>query len=355
MATLNFAVGPVMSDEQTLKVAAEQLPYFRTDEFSYAVKTCENNIKNLFDAAENNRTVFLTGSGTSAMEAVVMNVLSKDDRVIAVNGGTFGERFCEMLSIHGIDYTEIACIAGHTLTGKQLYEIDGSKHTAFIVNLCETSTGVLYDIDMISAYCKKHNLLLIVDAISAFLCDGFSMRRHGIDVAITGSQKALGLAPGLAITCFSSRAIERINHNRVCSLYFDLKRYLKDGERGQTPFTPAVGIVLQLLEKTNRIIASGGITSAIDCAKANALYFRDRVGGLPVKFFADKSSNAVTALAVGSGINAYDIFLKLKNEYDIFVCPNGGELKEKVLRVGHMGNIAFADYDRLVGALENVF
>lgn len=350
---LNFAVGPVMMDVETLAVSSEQIPYFRTEEFSAVVKSCEKNMISLFGAADNSRTVFVTGSGTASMEAVIMNVLTTNDRAIVVNGGSFGERFCKICAVHDIPYTAVECEAGKTLTEEQLNAIDGSNYTAFIVNLCETSTGVLYDIDMIGEFCKKHRLLLIVDAVSAFLCDGFSMEKSGVDVVITGSQKALALAPGLSIVCLNARALDKVKKNSIQSFYFDFKEYLADGERGQTPFTPAVGIILQLFEKTNRLMKAGGIDAAVAKAKRNAQYFRTCVRDMPFELFADKPSNAVTALSVNNS-DAYALFLALKEKHGIFVCPNGGALKNKVFRVGHMGNLDFADYDRLVAALNEV-
>lgn len=180
------------------------------------------------------------------------------------------------------------------------------------------------------------------------------MESHGIDVVITGSQKALALAPGLSVMCFSEKALARIENNSVQSLYFNLKSYLADGERGQTPFTPAVGIINQLKEKTDRLIENGGIDVSIEKANRNALYFRSLIKDLPFDFFADKPSNAVTALAVRDDTDAYDIFLQLKDYYGIFICPNGGILKNRVFRIGHMGNLTFADYDKLVGAIAEI-
>lgn len=351
---INFAVGPVMMDDETLDISARQIPYFRTNEFSAAVENCKRNLKLLFDASDDHRILFMTGSGTASMEAAVMNVLSSKDRAIVINGGTFGERFTEICSVHGIEFTEIKCEYGKSLTEDRLADIDGSKYTAFLVNLCETSTGVLYDINLISEYCKKYGLILIVDAVSAFLCDPFGMKENGIDVVITGSQKALALAPGLSVMCFSARAVERIVANDVKSLYFDLKDYLLNDERGQTPFTPAVGVILQLEEKTSRIIASGGIKTVLDKTREKALYFRKGISGLPLEIFADRPSAAVTALSVCSGVDAYDIFIALKERYGIFVCPNGGQLKSKVFRVGHMGKLSYGDYDRLLSALNDV-
>ncbi len=105
---------------------------------------------------------------------------------------------------------QINCDFGKTLTDAQLLPFENRGYTAFIVNLCETSTGVLYDLRLISDFCKRNGLLLIVDAVSAFLCDSLDMTKHKIDVVITGSQKALALAPGLSLMCFSQRAVDRI-------------------------------------------------------------------------------------------------------------------------------------------------
>lgn len=115
-----------------------------------------------------------------------------------------------------------------------------------MVNAHETSTGVLYDLDLIGDFCKKENIFLVVDAISAFLADDINMKKNNINVMITGSQKALALPAGMALIVVDKKAIERIENNNVKSMYFNLKDYLNNGKRGQTPFTPAVSIILQL-------------------------------------------------------------------------------------------------------------
>lgn len=349
---LNFAVGPVMMDENTLEIGSRQIPYFRTEDFSKVMKQNEEIFRELLNAPTGARAVFMTGSGTASMEAAVINVLTRNDRAIIVNGGSFGARFCEICATHSIPYDEIKCEYGKTLTGEQLKKYEGGKHTAFLVNLCETSTGVLYDIDLISDFCRRNGILLIVDAVSAFLCDNIDMSKNNIDVIITGSQKALALAPGLSIMCFSPKALERVYANNIDTYYFDLKRYLKDGERGQTPFTPAVGILLQLNRRLNEIKANGGARSEIAKAEHKAEYFRNAVRGLPLSLFADKPSNSVTSLTInGGGKSAYKLFELIMREYGIWICPNGGELKEIVFRVGHMGALSDRDYDKLLKAL----
>ena len=352
---LNFAVGPVMMSENIRSIGAEQIPYFRTSEFSQVMFENEKLFKKMLNAPENARAVFITGSGTASMEVAIINTLSYSDKVLIINGGSFGQRFCDICSRYNISYDAIVCEYGKTLTAGQLAPYDGGDYTAFIMNLGETSTGVLYDLNLISDFCKKNNLLLIVDAVSSFLCDEIDFEKNGIDVVITGSQKALALAPGLSLICLSTRAIDRIRNNQVQSLYFDLKLYLKDGERGQTPFTPAVGILLQLNARLKAIESRGGAKVEINKAKDKADYFRMRVDSLGLNFFADKKSNAVTSLTIkDNNKSAYKVFEVLKDHYNIWVCPNGGELRDKVFRVGHMGELNYADYDRLISALKEL-
>ncbi len=349
---LNFAVGPVMMEQSTLNIGSEQIPYFRTESFSAVMKQNERLFKSFLNAPENARAVFMTGSGTASMEAAVINTLNKNDRALIVNGGSFGARFCEICSVYEIPYTQINCDFGKTLTDAQLLPFENRGYTAFIVNLCETSTGVLYDLRLISDFCKRNGLLLIVDAVSAFLCDSLDMTKHKIDVVITGSQKALALAPGLSLMCFSQRAVDRILANEQKSFYFDLKKYLKDGERGQTPFTPAVGIILQLNNRFKEIAAKGGAAAEIAAARHKAEYFRAAIKDLSLDIFSDNPSNAVTSLTLNDkNKSAYKLFELLMNEYGIWLCPNGGNLKDKVFRVGHMGALTDADYDLLVDAL----
>ncbi len=291
---INFTVGPVQSSETIRNIGAEQVPYFRTSEFSSIMLENERLIKKFSKAEENSRVVFITGSGTASMEATIINTLTSNDKAIIVNGGGFGQRFVELCRIHDIPYTEIKLEPGKTLTVSELEKIDGKEYTCFIVNVHETSTGVHYDMDSISKYCKKNNLFLIVDAISSFLADDFDMKEFGTDVMITGSQKALACSPGVSIIVLSPNAIERIENNNPRCMYFDLRDALKNGERGQTPFTPAVSILLQINQRLKEIEREGGVKIETKKIAALANDFRRKIKGLPFEIFSDSLSNAVT-------------------------------------------------------------
>lgn len=342
-----------MSSEAVCAIGAEQVPYFRTAEFSATMKENEALMTQFTKAPEGSRVVFITGSGTASMEATVMNVFTPADKVLVVNGGSFGHRFVQLCEIHDIPHTEIALEMGHKLTAEHLAPYEGQGYTGFLVNLDETSTGVFYDIHLISQFCHRNNIFLVVDSISSFLADPFNMQALGVDVMITGSQKALACPPGISIIVLAPQAVERVCSREVKSMYFNLKDALKNGERGQTPFTPAVGILRQINARLKEIEAAGGVESENQRMAALAADFREKIKALPLTIVSQSLSNAVTPLHPHN-VSAYDIFLKLKDEYNIWVCPNGGDMADKVFRVGHLGALTPADNTTLVAALTDL-
>lgn len=350
---LNFTVGPVMASDEVCAVGAEQVPYFRTDEFSKMMIENEKLMLKFAKASDDSRVVFLTGSGTAAMEASVMNCLNEKDKALVVNGGSFGHRFVQLLELHRVPYTEIVLEHGKALKKEVLEQYTGMGYTAFVVNLHETSTGVHYDIDMISDFCKKNGLFLLVDSISSFLADEFDMEKFSVDVMLTGSQKALACPPGISAIVLSPKAMLRIENNDSKCMYFDLKDALKNGERGQTPFTPAVGILRQINTRLKEIEDEGGIEVENHKIADLATDFRKKIEGLPFEIVSESMSNAVTPLHPLRA-NAYEIFLLLKNEYGIWVCPNGGDMKDTIFRVGHIGALTKADNTTLVNAFKDL-
>ena len=352
---INFTVGPVQSSDIVCAIGAEQVPYFRTAEFSELMLENETLIKKFAKSGENSRVAFMTCSGSGGMETAIMNTLTPKDKAIVLNGGSFGERFVELLELHEIPYTEIKLEPGKALKAEHLDPLEGQGYTCFLVNKHETSTGVHYDIELISDFCKRNGLSLIVDCISTFLADPFDMQALGADIMITGSQKALACPPGIAVMCLSPRALERIENTKCKCQYFDLKLALKNQERGQTPWTPAVGVLRQINARLKEIDAQGGVEAEIARTAELAEYFRSKLveNNLPFEIISESLSNAVTPLHPTTA-SANDIFLKIKDEYGMWVCPNGGDLKDKIFRVGHIGALTTDDYDKLIGAFEDL-
>lgn len=348
---INFTVGPVQSSGVVRAIGAEQVPYFRTSEFSEMMLENERLMKKFAFASVDSRVAFMTCSGSGGMETAIINTLSKNDKALVVNGGSFGERFVELLTLHEVPFTEIKIEHGKALKPVHLAPYEHKGYTAFLLQKHETSTGVHYDINLVSDFCKRNGCFLIVDTISTFLTDRFNMTKLDAGVMITGSQKALACPPGIAIMVMAPSALKRIEKTKCCCQYFDLKLALKNQERGQTPWTPAVGVLRQINARLKEIDAMGGAEAEIERTAKLAKYFRDKLFEyqLPFEIISESLSNAVTPLHPLNQ-SAHEIFLKLKDEYGIWICPNGGSMKDTVFRVGHIGCLTESDYDKLIEA-----
>lgn len=350
---LNFTVGPVMSSKEVRLIGAEQVPYFRTSEFSAVMLENEKYMLEYAKAPEGSKAVFMTCSSTGSMEAVVMNCFTKDDKVLVINGGSFGHRFVELCEIHEIPHVALELEHGKKLTKERLYEYDGQGFTGLLVNVDETSTAVLYDTMMIGEFCKKNNIFFVCDCVSSFLADPYNMAECGADVMITGSQKVLACPPGVSIIVLAPRGVERVQASKVRTMYFDLKEALKNQERGQTPFTPAVGIILQINERLKEIKRNGGADAEVARVAAQAADFRQRIKDMPFELVSESPANGVTSVHPITA-NAYEIFLKLKDEYGIWICPNGGDMRDTIFRVGHIGALTHEDNETLVNAFKDL-
>lgn len=350
---LNFTVGPVMCSDEVRAVGGEQVPYFRTSEFSTIMLENEQLMLKFAKASKGSRTAFMTNSSTGSMEAVVMNCFTANDKVLIIDGGSFGHRFVELCEIHEIPNIVLKLNYGQKLTKEHLYEYDNQEFTGLLVNIDETSTGVLYDSEMIGEFCRKNNIFYVCDCVSAFLADPFDMAHCGADVMITGSQKVLACPPGISMIILAPHAVERVNNACVKSMYFNLASVLKNMERGQTPFTPAVGILRQINIRLKEIEAAGGAEAEIARVAAQAEDFRNKIKELPFEFVSESPANGVTSLHPKNA-DAYEIFLKLKDEYNIWICPNGGEMKNMIFRVGHIGYLSHDDNTVLINAMKDM-
>ncbi len=350
---LNFTVGPVMCSEEVRAIGGEQIPYFRTPEFSAIMLENEQLVLKFAKASEESKVAFMTNSSTGSMEAVVMNCFNGSDKVLVIDGGSFGHRFVELCKIHDIPHVSIKLNHGQKLTKERLYQYDGQGFTGLLVNIDETSTGVLYDAEMIGEFCKSNKIFYVCDCVSSFLADPFNMNSCGADVMITGSQKVLACPPGISIIVFAPRAVERVNTRKVKSMYFNLSEALKNMERGQTPFTPAVGILLQINRRLKEIEEAGGADTEIARVEAQAKDFRKKIMDLPFEFVSESPANGVTPVHPLNA-DAYRIFEILKDEYGIWICPNGGDLKNKVFRVGHIGHLTHEDNTTLINAFKDL-
>ena len=355
MATemLNFTVGPVTGAEDILAIGAEQVPYFRTPEFSHMMLENERMVLELAGAPAGSRAVFLTGSGTASMEASVASLLGDTDRALVVDGGSFGHRFVEICQIHGIEHEVVVPRVGCSITLEDLEVHAGHGCTALLIQVDETSTGVLHNMDVVGEFCREQGMLLIADAVSAFLADPVDMAAWGVDALLTGSQKALACPPGVSIVMLSPRGVERAMAGSSGMMYLDLASALVNGERGQTPFTCAVGTLRQIHARLAGIVEAGGAQVEVERCAALAADFRQKIAAFPFEISSESLPNGVTPLHTPKN-NAMDIFATLKDEYGIWICPNGGAMAKSHFRVGHLGALTTKHNDALIAALESM-
>jgi len=346
--------------EYTRKRRLGELPYFRTEEFSNIVLDCAERLKRLTGAHDDAHVFLLTCSGTGAMEAVVGGCFCEEGRLLIVDGGGFGHRFKEIAAHHNIPHECVKLEFGEALTQAMLDKaIDGESFTGMLVNLHESTTGQLYDKDMVASLCHARGMYLVIDAVASFLADPLDFERDGVDALIASSQKALALPPGLAIVILSDRFYQKIVENDVkpFSLYFDLLDAEANAIRGQTPFTPAIGVILALQERLEKLEEEGGAEASIARTKALAEDFRGRIGGLLERGLISLPpyplSNACTPLIFPNG-GAKEVFERLSKRHDIWLNPNGGELADTVVRVGHLGNLTTEDNAELARLIAEI-
>ncbi|MDR0442991.1 MAG: aminotransferase class V-fold PLP-dependent enzyme [Treponema sp.] len=349
-----FTPGPIMMAPETIIEAGRQSQYFRTPEFSKMLSECAEMLGDILNAPDYAKMIFLTGSGTAAMEATVTNLFTEQDKIIIINGGSFGKRFKQICEIHNLNFVSIDLEWNETFSTEILTNYQESGFTGMLINMCETSTGQKYPMEAIAEFCKTNNICLVIDAISSFLCDSVRMKPLGAAAVIISSQKGLGLQPGMSFVALTEEAYRgRCERNKVKSLYFRFTDYVSDIGRGQTPYTPAVSIINQLHCKLNKLV-SEGVWAQIYHIATLASYFRAKLTE-KTNFIIPTYplSNCLTPVYCEKN-NAMEIVEILKKRHDVYVTPCGGSTASFLFRVAHMSRqITKDDVDVLIELLRN--
>lgn len=343
-----FTIGPVQMFESTLKIKSKQLPYFRTTDFSNILENCDILLKELIGTGTSSKIMYLTCSGTGAMSATISNFISENDRVLIINSGNFGERFCEICRNLGVNFDEIKVPFNKNLDTDILSNYININYKAVFVTAHETSTGYLQELSKISIFCKKNNSLLIVDAITTFLCDRFQMDKLGIDIAIISSHKGLCISPGLAMAVINQKGLLQLKQKKSTDFYFDFNKYVLNLSNYQTPFTPAVGTILELEDILVKI-KSQGLDTWLNKINRNAMVFRNSLDGR-VSIPKHNLSNAITPIIFSDNI-AKHMYKVLAEKYLFITNPTGGEFSETMLRISHVGNLCSNDFKSLNNAI----
>lgn len=349
-----YTVGPVEMDPAVLKAGAQPLPYFRTAEFSQLMHRLSEQYLEFLSAGEGSSGVFLTASGSGGMEALVSSTFTPEtDKLLIINGGTFGQRFVDLAIHYGIEHVVLNLPFEDDLNEAHLDSYRGQGFTALLVNHHETSIGKIYDLEMIGRFCREEGLYFVIDAVSSFLSEEIKMDLWGIDLVMTASQKCLALSPGLALVACSKRIQdERINRQDGMSYYLSLKKAAENQARGQTPFTPALSVIFQLEHRFNEI-KKRGIEAEYEEKRRLAMHFRSRISETGFSVPAFKKSNSLTPLLTAP-YDAYELFLTLKDRHGLVITPSGGPLQSIVTRVGHMGYLNTNDLDVLIDTMKTL-
>lgn len=332
-------------EDEILQIGSQQIPYMRTAEFSTLVKQSEQMLLELIKCS-NGRVIFYTASGTGAMEAAVTNFVTQRRKAFVIAGGSFGFRWKSLCEYYACpnDVFEVP-FAKDIDYDKLEASVMESQPDVFLCQHHETSTGQLFDLAKISTICHRHCIYLIVDVISSFLADPLDMDALGIDMCITSSQKGLNIAPGLSFVVLSERMLKESFAQR--GYYFDFVENLKNLERGQTPYSPATSLVIQLharLEKDMLI----GVEAIIDEVRDRAHYFRSLCEKNGWEVPAEVPSNSITGFFVHR--NGDVLFTELLKQ-NIYIMPGG---TPHYFRVSHLGVQTKEDLNDLAARIKEI-
>ncbi len=340
--------GPTQVPPQVCGVLGEPIIHHRTPQFQAVLKEATENLKEVFKTK--NDVLILTSSGTGAMEAAVANLLSAGDKALTVEGGKFGERWSELCRAYKAQPTVIKVEWGKSVEPAKIEE-ELKKNPdirAVFVTLCETSTGVITDVEAVGRIVGKTDAVLVVDAISALGATEMKTDEWGIDVAVGGSQKGLMLPPGLSFIAVSPKALALAEQSTSPRYYFDLMKAKKSAEKSDTPFTPALGII-RALNESLRLIKEEGIDNLI--ARHAKLTMATRAAaqalGLELLTSETDSGGVVTSIMVPEGVDGTKIVKRMRDVYGVTVAGGQAQLKGKIIRIAHMGMLD--EFDILTG------
>lgn len=346
-----FTPGPVNVPPKVLLTMAQPVVHHRLPEFSEVLKEIRENLKYLFQTK--NEVFFFTSSGTGAMEAAIVNLFSPGDKVIVVVAGKFGHRWLELSQTYDLQPIPIELPWGKAVY-PEMIEALLKKHPdvkGILVQACETSTGVKHPIREIAELTKNREVVLVVDAITGLGVFEMPMDEWGLDVVISGSQKALSLPPGLSFIAFSDKAYALAEKSKLPKYYFSLKREKKAYEKNTTAFTPAVSLLLGLREMLKRI-REIGLDSLFKYYAVQSKACREAVKALGLDIFPERPSESLTVIKVPEGINTVELLGFLRNKLGIVFAGGQDHLKGKIIRITHMGDQSLFDLLVAISALE---
>lgn len=347
-----LAPGPTAVPAEVLLALAAPTIHHRTPEFEKVVGAIREQLRQVFQTAED--VLVLAASGTGAMEAAVTNTLSPGDPVLCVNGGKFGERWLKMCRAYGLDVEELAVEWGRAVdpaaVEAALRRRPGTR--AVLVQASETSTTVLHPIEPIARLTRERDTLLLVDGITAVGVTDVPMDRWGIDVLVSGSQKAFMLPPGLAFIALSERAWRAADQALLPRFYFDLKRERDNLRKNTTAYTPAINLMYGLARSLAMILEEGLPEVFARCDRL-ARATRAGAEAIGLELVAKESpSPAVTGVFTPPGVDGGALQKYLRYSLGVEVAGGQDQFKGRILRIAHLGFTGEFDVITALAALE---
>lgn len=340
--------GPTQIPPEICAVLGRPIIHHRTPQFQENIKEAVEGLKQVFQTK--NDVYLLTCSGTGAMEASVCNLLSPGDKAITVEGGKFGERWSELCRSYGVEPHVIQVTWGKAVDPAQIKKIlDAHKDIkAVFITQSETSTGVTTDVEAVARVVRDTNAVLVVDAISALGIIDLQMDHWGVDVVVSAAHKGFMLPPGLAFISLSPKAFKLVETCKSPRYYFDLRKSKEAMADIDTPFTPAIGIVIALNESLRRI-KQEGLQNLFAYYAHLAKGTREAAKALGLSIFTDESfqSNVLTAIKLPPEVDGNKVVKIMRDTHGISVAGGQDSLKGKIIRIAHMGCVD--EYDILTG------
>lgn len=345
--------GPTPVPPQVLAALAAPVVHHRSPDFRPVYERCLGRLREVYRTEGD--VLLFTASGTGAMESVVANLCAPGDRVVVVSAGYFGERWSQIAREYGCLVEEAAVPWGETPSPEGLASALERVGRAKLVLLThsETSTGVVCDVAALTAVAKEAGSLVAVDAISSLGAVPLETDAWGVDVVVSGSQKALMTPPGLAFASVSDAALQARVPGR--SYYFDWERTRKAQARLDAPFTPAVSLVFAL-DVALGLILEEGLEAVFERHARLGRACRAGVKAMGLELFSpdEDRSAVVTAVETPEGIDSSDLVLALRDRFGITLANGHGVLKGRIFRIGHIGYYDVFDVTTALAAVELV-
>ena len=343
--------GPTPIPNEVELAMSETMIHHRTPQFNKVFEEARRGLKKLFGTK--NDVIMFASSSTGAMEAAVANLFSPGDKVLVINGGKFGERWLNIANAYGLTPIDLKVEWGRAVkvadVEKQLKaqpDIQG-----VLIQASETSTTVLHPVKEI-ANLTKGGPLFLVDGVTAVGVVSVPVDEWGIDVLVTGSQKALMLPPGLGFIALSDRAWDRTKKAKLPRFYFDLNLERKNQQKGSGAFTPAVSLIFGLRASLS-MMEREGIEQVYARHARMCRATRAAATALGLRLLApDSPSPAVTGIFLPDGIDADKVLQYLRDQMNVTLAEGQDQLKGKVIRIAHVGYMGAFDVVTAIAALE---